>query len=49
VCQSGSGWAKATVPNLDFVVAKKGFFFDLGIWDDEVRQPLATINHQTYP
>jgi len=33
--EGGGGWTKATIPNLDYVVAKRGFFFDLGVWDDE--------------
>jgi hypothetical protein len=31
----GGGWEKATLPNLDYGVAKRGFFFDLSVWTDE--------------
>ena len=33
--ENGGGWAKATLPNADFAVARRGFFFDLGVWEDE--------------
>jgi hypothetical protein len=41
------GFEKATVPNLDYVVAQRGFFFDLSVWGDEApvdepRQPLGS-------
>ena len=37
----------ATLPNLDFGVARRGFFFDLAVWDDEApidepSQPLGS-------
>ena len=33
--EGGGGWAKATVPNIDFTIAHRGFAFDLCVWDDE--------------
>jgi hypothetical protein len=30
-----SGWEKATIPNHDFGVRQRAFFFDLSIWGDE--------------
>lgn len=33
--ENGQGWAKATISNIDYVIAKRGFFFDLSVWSDE--------------
>jgi hypothetical protein len=33
--EGGGGWAKATIPNIDFAIARRGFAFDLCVWDDE--------------
>jgi hypothetical protein len=41
------GWQKATLPNHDFFISKRAFFFDLGVWADEApvdepQQPLGS-------
>jgi hypothetical protein len=41
---AGGGWEKATIPNGDYTISKGGFFFDLGVWDDE-----APIDEPTQP
>jgi hypothetical protein len=43
--ENGNGWSKATISNIDYVVAQRGFFFDLGVWDDEapVDEPLQPL------
>jgi hypothetical protein len=45
--EGGAGYEKATIPNLDYVVAQRGFFFDLSVWGDEApvdepAQPLGS-------
>ena len=42
-----SGWDKHTITNMDWFVARRGFFFDLACWDDEApvddpHQPLGS-------
>lgn len=44
---SPDDYTLSTVPNHDFFIAKKGVFFDLGVWSDEApnddpKQPLGT-------
>ena len=33
--ENGNGWSKATISNIDYTIARRGFFFDLGVWADE--------------